>query len=157
MDDWQDWNREIYIEVLPFFIFLSETICCAEHMQLYVFSSQKRFESFINLGASSLFSWLLVKQLSVALNSILFLVNFFFFFSYLTSVRGYLERNWCLYLVEVNKTKKKLAISSFQEIIFSWSVYGTWLSFIVYHRNGEMEKDYDGDRSAEDIINFMKR
>ena len=83
--------------------------------------------------------------------------KFPFFFSYLTSVRGYLERNWCLYLVEVNKTKKKLAISSFQEIIFSWSVYGTWLSFIVYHRNGEMEKGYDGDRSAEDIINFMKR
>lgn len=125
-------------------------------MQLYVFSSQKRFESFINLGASSLFSWLLVKQLSVALNSILFLVNFLFF-SYLTSVRGYLERNWCLYLVLVNKTQEMLAISSFQEIIFSWSVYSTWLSFIVYHRNGEMEKDYGGDRSAEDIINFMKR
>ena len=127
-------------------------------MQLYVFSSQKRFESFINLGASSLFSWLLVKQLSVTLNSILFLVNFFFFlFSYLTSLRGYLERNWCLYLVVVNKTKEMLAISSFQEIVFFWSVYSTWLSFIVYHRNGEMEKDYDGDRSAEDIINFMKR
>ncbi|XP_058964969.2 probable protein disulfide-isomerase A4 [Pocillopora verrucosa] len=27
---------------------------------------------------------------------------------------------------------------------------------VKYYKNGEMEKDYDGDRSAEDIINFMK-
>ena len=52
---------------------------------------------------------------------------------------------------EFNQTKIIKRLKNRDEVLRKLT-----FSFLLFFRNGEFEKNYGGDRSVEDIVNFMK-